>query len=210
MHVSSRFFGKGLARPKPFQNDIKPTVDKPVQLSTPVSLCQHMPCPPIHLPLLQFGSISAPPLGAPALVLILSLGYSFNLLSFIRYPCLHCILVMPSLQTECVPTSSNQRRRPCILLMCSIHPPGAGKAQRTGSNLQVLSYIARDALLLLVHPEWRKSRSTPQPFTLFRSRCQDAHCVVSTFIICFHGPVYPATGYGGIKKATVWREEKRR
>ena len=117
---------------------IKPTVDKPVQLSTPVSLCQHMPCPPIHLPLLQFGSISAPPLGAPALVLILSLGYSFNLLSFIGYPCLHCILVMPSLQTECVPTSSNQRRRPCILLMCSIYPPGAGKAQRTGSNLQVL------------------------------------------------------------------------
>ena len=125
---------------------IKPTVDKPVQLSTPVSLCQHMPCPPIHLPLLQFGSISAPPLGAPALVPAAPgctrphsvPGYSFNLLSFIRYPCLHCILVMPSLQTECVPTSSNQRRRPCILLMCSIHPPGASKAQRTGSNLQVL------------------------------------------------------------------------
>jgi len=72
------------------------------------------------------------------------------------------------------------------------------------------SYIAPDALLLLVHlhPVWRKSRSTTRPITLFTSRCHDAYCatcVVSTFAICFHEPVFPATGYGGIKKATVWR-----
>lgn len=68
------------------------------------------------------------------------------------------------------------------------------------------SHIARDALLLLVHPEWRKSRSTPRPITVFTTRCHDAHCtacVVLALAICFHEPV--SNGYGGIRKATVWR-----
>jgi hypothetical protein len=91
---------------------------------------------------------------------------------------------------------------PAYYFCVSTTPQGQAKLKELARTSR--SHIARDALLLLVHPEWRKSRSTPQPFTLFSSRCYDAYCtacVVSTFAICFHEPVFPSNGVRGNKES---------
>jgi hypothetical protein len=142
------------------------------------------------------------PLPQAALVLILSwvIASTCCLSSDIRFYNVHWLC--QAFKAECVPTSSNQRRRPCILLLRFNHPQGQAKLKELARTSR--SHIARDALLLLVHPEWRKSRSTPQPFTLFSSRCYDAYCtacVVSTFAICFHEPVFPSNGVRGNKES---------
>jgi hypothetical protein len=112
---------------------------------------------------------------------------------------------MPSLQSRMC-AYFFRSEAPSLHITFVFHPPPRGRQslkswlEPPGPTSPVIPFY------FLVHPEWKKSRSTPQPFTLFRSRwAYCTACVVSTFVICFHEPVFPATGYGGIKKATAWR-----
>lgn len=86
-----------------------------------------------------------------------------------------------------------------ITVLYFLHFTRQGQARYKDLARTSRSHVVRDAHLLLVHLVWRKSRSTPRPTTVFTSRCHDAY-----WTVCEVSEVFPTTGYGGIKKATVW------
>jgi hypothetical protein len=135
------------------------------------------------------------------------LGHSFNLLSFIRYPFLQCTLVMPSLQSRMC-AYFFQSEAPSLHITFAFQPPPRG----------------RQSLKNWLEPPGPTSPVMPFYFWCIRSGenhvAHHSHSPYSVLDAMTHiallawsrrsqsvsmSPFSPATGYGGIKKATVWR-----